>query len=31
MRATLAEELDLQRRETLARVTTIVLLLGITG
>ncbi len=30
MRATLAEELDLQRRETLARVTTIVLLFGIT-
>jgi len=30
MRVTLAEELDLQRRETLARVTTIVLLFGIT-
>jgi exosortase len=30
MHLTLAEELDLQRRETLARVTTIVLLFGIT-
>lgn len=30
MHVTLAEELDLQRRETLARVTTIVLLFGIT-
>jgi len=31
MHVTLAEELDLQRRETLARVTTIGLLFGITG